>query len=422
MTPMQNDSKAFRYPCRIAIVPLVLAAVLLMSAPGEAELRNQVTLGYDSFIDRFTILEADTLESTQELYIRFGNALQYRKGKTTAGLNNLFKFGNQTVDEHLDAEGSVAPLSSAGLDLRSSLHWRHFQEGSDYEFGNDYTQANAMIRIRTDIGTSSRLSLKSRLEAVDYGEKTDFDYDYRYIDGGVEIQIGDVIDKMLLAGVFAGRRDAPDTTALSYDRLLGELEATLTPGVISIHVASAVDRRDYRGTVRSSSWNAVSSLETSVSAANGSMYSLRGESELIRFDRPDTAYFDTHFLRALFRARIPLGSMSSVFVEPRYGRMLCDGFEEERYAELSCVFGTQVMRNDRLWFDFSYEPGYRNYLLGGNELYSDFYLNRLSIMGSLSLPYRMTLNLFITHEPERHSRREDDFSVTLMSIDLTRRF
>ena len=122
MTPMQDDFKALRHSCHTAIVPLVLAAVLLMSAPGEAELRNQVTLGYDSFIDRFTILEADTLESTQELYLRFGNALQYRNGKTTAGLNNLFKFGNQTVDEHLDAEGSVAPLSSAGLDLRSSLH------------------------------------------------------------------------------------------------------------------------------------------------------------------------------------------------------------------------------------------------------------------------------------------------------------
>jgi len=419
---MQDDFEALRHPRRAAIVPLVLAAVLLMSAPGHAEVRNQVTLGYDSFVDRFTILEADTFESTQELYLGFGNALQYRNGKTMAGLNNLFRFGNQTVDEHLDAEGSVAPSKSTGLDLRSSLHWRHFQEGSDYEFGNDYTQANAMIRIGTDLGAASRLSFKGRFEAVDYREKTNFDYDYRYVDGGLDFEAGKAADRMLLVGVAAGTRDAPDTTALSYDRLLGELEARLTPGAISIHIASFADRREYGGIVRSSSWNSVSSLEMSVTAANGSMYSLRGESELLRFDRPDTTYFDTHFLRALFRARLPLGPASSIFIEPRYGRMLCEDFEEERYSELSCVLGTDVMRNDRLWLSLSYEPGYRDYRFDGNELYSDFYLNRVSVMGSLSMPYRSTLNLFATHEPERHSRREDDFSITLISIDLTKRF
>jgi len=70
----------------------------------------------------------------------------------------------------------------------------------------------------------------------------------------------------------------------------------------------------------------------------------------------------------------------------------------------------------------SYEPGFRDYVLEENELYSDFYLNRLSAMGSLPLPAGTTLNVFVTHEPERHSRREDDFSVTLVSIDITKTF
>jgi len=102
--------------------------------------------------------------------------------------------------------------------------------------------------------------------------------------------------------------------------------------------------------------------------------------------------------------------------------MLCADFEEERYWEASCVLGTDIMRNDKLWISFSYEPGYRNYTLDANDLYSDFRLNRLSAMGSVSLPADAALNLFLTHEPERHSRREDDFSVTLVSLDLTKRF
>ena len=102
--------------------------------------------------------------------------------------------------------------------------------------------------------------------------------------------------------------------------------------------------------------------------------------------------------------------------------MLCGSFPEERYREISCVLAAEIMRSDGLWLSLSYEPGYRDYTLDGNDLYSDFYLNRLSAMGSVPLPAETTLNVLVTHEPERHSRREDDFSVTLVSIDLTKRF
>ena len=116
------------------------------------------------------------------------------------------------------------------------------------------------------------------------------------------------------------------------------------------------------------------------------VYSLRGESELMRFDRPDTTYFDTHFLRALLRARIPLeldvlGSSSSPATRE------CSAMTLKRSATRSsrALSERTFMRNDKLWLNLSYEPGYRDYPLDGNELYSDFYLNRFSVMGSLSL-------------------------------------
>ncbi len=84
--------------------------------------------------------------------------------------------------------------------------------------------------------------------------------------------------------------------------------------------------------------------------------------------------------------------------------MLCGSFPEERYREISCV-AAEIMRSDGLWLSLSYEPGYRDYTLDGNELYSNFSLNRLSAMGSLPLPVGTTLNVLVTHEPEWHSRR-----------------
>ncbi len=421
--PMHESFEAPARAWHTAFLVSSAAAFLLLSVPLEAEVRNQATLGYDSFIDRFTILEADTFESVQDLYLGLGNALSYRDGASKALFSNYFRFGNQTIDENLDLEGSIAPAGSTVLDVRSALHWKHFREGSDYEFGNDYLQANAMFRIRTNTGEHSRLSLKSRFELVDYEEKTDFDYDYRYFDGGAEWETGDGIDRMLHLGLVAGKREVPDTTSLSYDRLLAEIETRLSAAsAFSLQLASSADRKDYRETARSSYWNVTSQIEMSRGAAGGAVFSLLGESEILRFDRSDSTYFDTHFLRAGLRARLPVRSQSAAYAEPRYAVMLCGSFPEERYREISCVLAGEIMRSDGFWLSLSYEPGYRDYALDGNELYSDFYLNRLSAMGSLSLPAETTLNVLVTHEPERHSRREDDFSVTLVSIDLTKRF
>jgi hypothetical protein len=421
--PMHEFSEAPGLLRRIAFFASAVALFLAVSFPLEAEITNQATIGYDSFIDRFTILEADTFETIQDLYAGLGNTLFYRDGATKAGLSNLFRFGNQTIDEYFGAEGSIRPIASTAVDLRSSIAWKHFREGSDYEFGNDYTQANALLRVRTNTGESSRLGLKSRIELVDYKERTEFDYDYRYVDGGAEWDAGADADRMLHVGLLAGRRDVPDTTALSYDRLLAELEGRYagTEGV-SLQILSAADRREYREPARSSYWNVASQAEMSRGSAGGAVYSLRGESEILSFDRPDTTYFDTHFLRAGFRARYPLRALSAVYGEPRYAVMLCKTFAEERYREVSFVLGAEVMSATGFWLSLSYEPGFRDYELDENELYSDFYLNRLSVMGSLPLPGGTTLNVFVTHEPERHSRREDDFSVTLVSIDLTKRF
>ncbi len=421
--PMHELFEASSRPRHIGFLVCSAAAFFLLSVPLEAEIRNQATVGYDSFIDRFTILEADTFESVQDLYLGLGNALYYRDGASKAGFSNYFRFGNQTVDEHLDVEGSIAPVGSAAIDFRSALHWKHFREGSDYEFGNDYTQANAALRIRTNTGEHSRLSLKSRFELVDFEEKTDFDYDYRYFDGGAVWETGKDFDRMLHMGFLAGKREVPDTTSLSYDRYLAEIETRFSGALpFFIHLTSAADRKNYRETARSSYWNVVSQIEIARGSGSGAVFSLRGESEILRFDRPDRTYFDTHFLRTGFRARFPARQLSAVYVEPRHAIMLCGSFPEERYREISCVLAAEIMRSDGFWLSLSYEPGFRDYALDGNDIYSDFYLNRLSAMGSVPLPAETTLNLLVTHEPERHSRREDDFSVTLVSIDITKRY
>ena len=102
--------------------------------------------------------------------------------------------------------------------------------------------------------------------------------------------------------------------------------------------------------------------------------------------------------------------------------MVCREFAEERYWESSIVIGLEMAGSSRYWVSFSYEPGRRDYIVDENEIYSDFYFNRLMLMASLEAPRDFTLSLFVMHDPERHSRRYDDFSLTMVSASISKGF
>lgn len=407
----------------VSAIIVCCAVIALHPSDSRAELRNRLILGYDSFIDRFTILEDDTAETVQDFYAGLGNDLLFKREQVDLEIRNYFKYGNQTVDERFYGEISLFPRRPTRIDLRSSIGYKHFREGSDYQFGNDYIQSNTYVKLRRQLGGSSRLNARGRFETVDYERKTDFDYDYYYYDGGLELETGSILKRMIKVAAFTGRREAPDTTAMSHRRTIGEIEAYFSIGDNTmLHIVSMGDRRSYEEKVRSSYWLVLSSGELVVTSLTGRSFSLRVESEYTTYDDPTFVYFDAHFIRGSGGIRVPFASRYSMLAEPRIARMICPDFVEERYYEYTFLLGLEIFNMSDFWLIASYEPGYRDYLADENDLYSDFYINRLSLMGSVPLSRGFSVNLFAMHDPERHMRLEDDFSITLLSIDLTKRF
>lgn len=397
--------------------------MILYPITTRGETRNRLTFGFDSFIDRFTILEADTAESVQEYYAGLGNDLLFRRKRASGGLRNYFRIGSQTLDEHIDGELSLLPTPSTRIDIRSFFHYKHFQESSDYSFGNDYLQSNSMLKIRRKLGKTSKLTLRSRFEGTDYEYQNEFDYDYYYYDGGVEFEAGSLLSRLIRVGGFVGHREAPDTTEMNYDRAAGEIEAQFMLGDGGLlHLYSMGDRRDYKGTVRSSYWLILSQAELMLTSLSGRSMSVKFESEYTTYDDPTLIFFDNHFVRGSAGVKIPLRERFSVNAEPRMARMFCRDHIEERYIEYTLLMSVEIFGRNDFWLIASYEPGYRDYISDLNDIYSDFYLNRLSLMGSIPLRMGFYINIFAMHDPEHHMRREDDFSVTLLSLDLTKRF
>lgn len=404
--------------------PALLAAILcLLCAPvpgaRAAELRNGLIFGYDSFIDRYTIVEDDTSEVTHEFYGGLDNHLRHSGESLKYSLRNLFRYGNQSIDEYAEGAFSAGSREDWLVQARADLRLKHFREGSDYEFGNDYLQTDAFLSLGKELGDRCYVVSKSRIELMDYEERTDFDYDYRYLDTGLGVELGSYFGRF--GSVFAaiGRKESPDTTELAYDRFLGSAQVRVSAGASLFDLSLSADRRLYDGLTRSSSWNLLTDAGFTWTAAGGESVSLRLESELFRYDAPTTAFFDNHFLRGGLRGRTPVSQAASLFAEPRIGWLRCPSFEEERYVEGTVALGVDLYSGGSYWLSASYEPGYRNYLLDGNDIYSDFTVHRLSLTGSATLAERVMLTLFVSHDPEYHSRRTDDFSMTLVSASVS---
>ncbi len=407
----------------VSAVVALFALIALFPLESRAELRNRLVFGYDSFIDRFTILEDDTAGSVQEFFTGLGNDFLFNRDQVDLELRNYFRYGTQTINDRFDGEISLFPRRKTRLDLRTSISYKHFREGSDYQFGNDYIQSNTFLRLRRRLGKSSQLTARGRFETVNYEKMTDFDYDYYYYDGGLEFETGSILKRMVRVAVFTGERTTPDTTAMSHRRTMGEIEGYFSIGENTIlRLVSMGDRRVYSEKVKSSYWLVLSSGELMITGITGKNLTLRLESEYTTYDDPSFVYFDTHFVRGSTGIRLPFRIQYSLIFEPRVARMICPNFEEERYFEYTLLLGFEVFNVNDFWLMAGYEPGYRDYLADENDLDSDFYLNRLSLMSSIPLSKGFNIRLFAMHDPEKHMRREDDFSITLFSIDLTKKF
>lgn len=385
------------------------------------ELSNRISLGYDSFIDRFTIVEEDTSESVHDYYAALANSLSLSSRRARIGLNNLLRYGNQSFDESLDLDITMDRSSSWKADIRSMLRSKSFLEGSDYANANDFVQGNLMLRAKRKLPHGFSIAGLGRWETTSYRERTIYDYDYRYWESGLEVgTVKGTSNAAISARI--GRRTVPDTTTLSFDRAIGELDARLENRKLSMTIISSADRRDYIEPLKSDYWLLDSRMELEGALLAGRSLAIKAEMQAFAYDRPDSIYFDSQFMRLGLKVRQNLGKESHIYIEPRYARLLASDFPDERYWEGSIVIGFDSFGYESFWLAFSYEPGYRDYYTEENLLYSDTFFNRVSLMGSMTFARYYNIDIFLDHEPERHSRREDDFSMTLVSCGISRRF
>ena len=299
---------------------------------------------------------------------------------------------------------------------------KFYREGSDYEFGNDYAQSNIHLKLGKQIGEKWYVLSKTRAEMVTFADRTQFDYDYRYLDTGLGVESGSYFNRHVRVFAALGHREAPDTTDLSFDRFVTEAEARFSSGPLTFDLSALGDRREYKGITRSDYWFIFSTGGITWTDISGRTLTMRVESELLYYDTQTRTWFNNHFFRGSLRLRVPVTETSNLYVEPRAATMRCESFIEERYMEGSIVLGFDIMGSENYWLTVSWEPGYRSYSMEDNPIYSNFSFNRLSMMASGTFGKRYGANIFVSHDPEKHTRRTDDFSITMIAASISLMF
>ncbi len=412
----------------LAFIALTSLNFILPAGSAMAgKVSGSITTGFDSFTEKYTIVEEDTLDRLTEFRTRL--RLGYTHGSF---LKNYLQLQGESLvgEESLESTGRVYFIrrsDAARFAIDTDLTYRTFRDSSEYSFPNDFLRYNLRTYFQRTIAPGLSLRLTDRLEVLDFDQRTEFDYDY--VRNSITLS-GD-LDRDLTttyhAAVAFTNKSIPDSTEISYHAwsAAGEYRATMD---INRHVYFNLngERRLYEDKATKSHFWAVLAGATVHPFTRGDFgFGIENTLESYFYDRETDAFFDyvenrTSIIASYFK------SFDLTFgLGPTFAFLYSDFSHEDEYTEVGARLRVNYNAGTRIWLSASYEPGHRNYSVdgtGSEVIFSDFTYHRIIVFASARIWRNLNTNLFLNHEPEDHKIEGDDATATLFSLDLSYSF
>ncbi|UCG52116.1 MAG: hypothetical protein JSW58_00760 [Candidatus Latescibacterota bacterium] len=413
----------------LSVVLLILFVQLLSPRVAHAgRLIAAFQAGFDSFTEKYSIVEEDTLDKLTEFRARLN--LGYANGSLTG--DYLRVEGQSSIGEqNYETTGKlhfVKSVRKSRFGMVNELTYRAFRDNSVYTFANDYLRYDLRAYLQRDLTDQLSIRVTDRLQWMGFEERTEFDYDY--LRNTIELS-GDLETQSTTfyhGRVSHANKAIPDSTEISYDAYGGAFEFRRFPALHrQYHVAFSGERRSYRDeSTRSPFWALFSDATVEPYTYKDFGLSIENTFESYMFDADSDVYFDyvenktsilLFYLRT-FDLKVGLG--------PTYHFFSSRSSEEDEYTEYGAKFALDYNLSDRLWISASYEPGKRDYAVDSIDhleaVFSDFTVHRFLVYATARPLRNTTVSLFLNHEPEDHKREDDDSTVTLFSLDVTYSF
>lgn len=317
----------------------------------------------------------------------------------------------------------AAPAVARRFLLTLDLEGRRFSRESDFTLSSDTFQSGLRAHWRQRLTPSVDVGVRGRGYLTRYRTPSIYEYDEDRGDLAATLAVRRSWDFSFDFELGAGGRVAPDTTAISYER-------AFTAGTLSWAVGDrwrtdlylASERRVYEDrTVRSPYWDLL--LEPRLAWDVTSLWRLTVDAamEWLAYDTSSEVYFDLWTGRVGLLARRSLGAVE-LGLEPRWSWLVSPEPVEDRFGQPGLVFRLDWFGTGRFWVSLTEEIGWRNYTERAGEsdldLYSDYWFLRTTFLGSVAMARSVSLDVFLSDEPETHRRADDDARLTLVTVSL----
>lgn len=377
----------------------------------------QVSFGYDTFGQTYTISDRDTLDLIDELSARFAATLRHT-GTTSFLLTNRLGLGEEATRNDLRL-ALRQPWKRLELRWTHDAHYRGYKSTSSYTLSSDYLANISRLSATVALGPAWRLRVDERYERADYAERTRFSYDYWRNDLGAEAERRWGLLSSLRAGYAFGTRSVPDSAAIDYQRHVGTAGLYQQFGMHNVNFQNFLERRLHRDpSVRSDYLDYVGSLGLSLTLQDALRLRPTYEARVIAYDQPDSIYSDAAEQSVELLLEKDLNARATLGVGPRGQFRRTGGDFDRPYNQLG-VKGTISYLSGSFWVQFTNELGKRSYFAGSDFIYTDYVFNWSTLYLSYSFRRRLALDLYFSLSPENHVNTANDITTILVSTAVT---
>jgi hypothetical protein len=422
-------------------------AALLGAAPAHAgaEITPRVGFDFEHFGETYRVTaDRDTAATINDYGPVVGLALRVPgPSRDRFRMDADLHVGQETRRMGLDFELRIERGPNA-FALEHDGSYRVFVEGGDYSVSSNTLDESARLTWDRRLSEDVRLRLRESVDVTWFEDPDAYNLNTVLHRPGAEVRwsFGELNEARL--GYRLGRRDVPDSSSLDYWRHTVDADVSLLLGwSAALDVSAQLERRTFpAGSVRESSWEARNDLSLELGTLSRVTYRLVHENELVRFDEPDRYVdLDYSWARTGFQVELHRGLDLDFSVTPVYAFLMSGSAPQEEYTEVGVELGFDWRVGEGTWISVTDEVGHRDYEIDAVEFdpastdvdasvdqlladaaYSDFVLNRLTVLVTSDLGSGISVNLFAHWQPEDHRVNLHDSDTRIVSGGVEYRF
>ncbi|HMB67907.1 MAG TPA: hypothetical protein VKU85_01305 [bacterium] len=436
-----------RPPAPLCLAAVCFTAVYLTALPAGAapELTPRVGFDFEHFGETYRVTaDRDTAATINDYGPVVGLALRVPgPDRDRFRMNADLHVGRETRRVGLDFEWRLERGPDA-WELEHDGSYRAFTEDGDYSISSNALDERVQLIWDRRLGDDVRLRVRESVALTWFEDPDAYNLNTVLHRPGAEVRwaFGELNEARL--GYRLGRRDVPDSSSLDYWRHTVDADFSFLLGwSAALDVSTQLERRKFpEESVRESSWEARNDVRLELGTLSRVTYRLVHENELIRFEEPDGYVdFDYSWARTGFQVELHRGTDVDFSVTPLYTFLISGSAPQEEYTEAGVELGLDWRVGESTWISITDEGGHRDYEIDAVEFdpastdidltadqlladaaYSDFVLNRLTVLVTSEVAGGVSVNLFAHWQPENHRLNLHDSDTRIVSGGVEYRF